>query len=79
MQVFLRIISLTPKVFFSCISWHNVVDFIVVLLAFAATIAASLIIENIPEEDKEVRKIEISSHLKYTLFEQIWLSFFYKI
>jgi len=53
-EVILRILALTPKVFFSRHSWHNVVDFIVVLLAFAATIAAWIVINNIPEEDKEI-------------------------
>ena len=55
--MFLRILALTPKVFFSRHSWHNVVDFVVVLLAFAATIAAGIVIGNIPEEDKEVGEI----------------------
>jgi len=53
-EVFLRIIALTPKVFFSCVSWHNVVDFIVVILAFAATIAAIVIIGNIPEDERKL-------------------------
>eukprot|EP00090_Calanus_glacialis_P039784 TRINITY_DN6927_c0_g1_i6.p1 TRINITY_DN6927_c0_g1~~TRINITY_DN6927_c0_g1_i6.p1 ORF type:complete len:599 (-),score=158.90 TRINITY_DN6927_c0_g1_i6:76-1872(-) len=53
-EVFLRIIALTPKVFFSRASWHNIVDFFVVILAFAATIAAMVIIANIDEEEKEV-------------------------
>jgi len=52
-EVILRIIVLTPKVFFSCPSWHNIVDFFVVILAFVATIAGLVIIMNIPEQDKE--------------------------
>eukprot|EP00092_Neocalanus_flemingeri_P009379 GFUD01010093.1.p1 GENE.GFUD01010093.1~~GFUD01010093.1.p1 ORF type:complete len:615 (+),score=137.39 GFUD01010093.1:290-2134(+) len=52
-EVVLRIIVLTPKVFFSCPSWHNIVDFFVVILAFIATIAGLIIIMNIPEQDKE--------------------------
>ena len=53
-QVFLRIIALTPKVFFSRASWHNIVDFFVVILAFAATVAAIVIIANIEDDEKEV-------------------------
>jgi len=53
-EVFLRIVVLTPKVFFSRASWHNIVDFFVVILAFAATIAATVIIENIDDADKEL-------------------------
>ena len=49
-EVFLRIVALTPAVFFSKKSWHNVIDFIVVILAFGATIAVSVIIRNISEE-----------------------------
>ena len=48
-------VALTPKVFFSKASWHNIVDFFVVILAFAASIAATVIIANIEEEDKEVK------------------------
>ena len=55
-KVVLRIIVLSPKVFFSCPSWHNIVDFFVVILAFIATIAGLIIIMNIPEEDKEVHE-----------------------
>jgi len=58
-EVVLRIIALTPKVFFSRASWHNIVDFFVVFLAFAATIAAMVIIENIADDEKE----EIDGHL----------------
>ena len=53
----MRIIALTPKVFFSCPSWHNVVDFFVVILAIIATIAGIVIINSIPESDKEVLTI----------------------
>jgi len=53
-EVFLRIVALTPKVFFSRASWHNIIDFVVVILAFGATIAAIVIIANIGEEDTEV-------------------------
>ena len=52
MEVFLRIVALTPPVFFSKKSWHNIIDFIVVILAFGATIAVSVIIDNINEEEK---------------------------
>jgi len=52
-EVFLRIVALTPKVFFSKASWHNIVDFFVVILAFAATIAATVIIANIDDDEKE--------------------------
>ena len=51
-EVFLRIVALTPPVFFSKKSWHNIIDFIVVILAFGATIAVSVIIDNINEEEK---------------------------
>ena len=51
-EVFLRIVALTPAVFFSKKSWHNIIDFIVVVLAFGATIAVSVIIDNINEEVK---------------------------
>ena len=51
-EVFLRIVALTPGVFFSKKSWHNIIDFIVVILAFGATIAVSVIIDNINEENK---------------------------
>ena len=54
-EVLARIVALTPKVFFSKKSWHNIVDFIVVMLAFAATIAAVVIIDNIEEDEKEYR------------------------
>merc|ERR1712183_236370 len=50
-EVFLRIVALTPSVFFSKKSWHNIIDFIVVILAFGATIAVSVIIHNINEEN----------------------------
>eukprot|EP00092_Neocalanus_flemingeri_P005758 GFUD01006198.1.p1 GENE.GFUD01006198.1~~GFUD01006198.1.p1 ORF type:complete len:598 (-),score=127.12 GFUD01006198.1:1009-2802(-) len=53
-EVFLRVIALTPKVFFSRASWHNIVDFIVVILAFAATVAAMVIIANVGKDDTEV-------------------------
>ena len=55
LEVILRIVALTPKVFFSKRSWHNIIDFVVVILAFAATIAAAVIIDNIPEEEREQR------------------------
>ena len=45
---------MTPKVFFSRASWHNIVDFFVVILAFAATVAAIVIIANIKQEEKEL-------------------------
>merc|ERR1711953_1155225 len=51
-EVFLRIVALTPGVFFSKKSWHNIIDFIVVILAFGATIAVSVIIDNISDEEK---------------------------
>ena len=47
-------VALTPMVFFSKASWHNIVDFFVVILAFAASIAAAVIIANIDDEQKEV-------------------------
>jgi len=53
-EVFLRMVALTPKVFFSKASWHNIVDFFVVILAFAASIAAAVIIANIDDEQKEL-------------------------
>jgi len=53
-EVILRIIALTPKVFFSKASWHNIVDFFVVILAFAATIAAIVIIGNIDDDETEI-------------------------
>jgi len=52
-EVFLRIMALTPKVFFSKRSWHNIIDFFVVLLAFAASIATAVIVSNIETSDKE--------------------------
>jgi len=51
-EVILRVIALTPQVFFSKKSWHNIIDFLVVILAFAATIATVVIINNIASEDK---------------------------
>ena len=54
-EVILRIIALTPKVFFSKRSWHNIIDFVVVILAFAATIAAVVIIDNIDLDEREER------------------------
>ena len=50
----MRVVALTPKVFFSKKSWHNVIDFIVVILAFGATVAAVVIIGNIEDKDKLV-------------------------
>ena len=54
-EVFLRMIALTPKVFFRRKSWDNILDFVVVMLAFAASVATVIIIESISDEDKEER------------------------
>ena len=51
-EVILRIIALSPKVFFSKKSWHNIIDFIVVILAFCATIAAAVIIDSIERREE---------------------------
>jgi len=58
-EVILRISALTPKVFFSKRSWHNIVDFVVVILSFAATIVAFVIISDIPMNEKE----EVDGHM----------------
>merc|ERR1719323_2974878 len=58
-EVLARIVALTPKVFFSKKSWHNIVDFIVVILSFAATIAAFVVIADIPMEDR----VEVDGHM----------------
>ena len=47
------------SVFFSKKSWHNIVDFVVVILSFAATIAAFVVIADIPMEDRE----EVDGHM----------------
>ena len=47
------------SVFFSKKSWHNIVDFVVVILSFAATIAAFVVISSIKREEKE----EVDGHL----------------
>jgi len=47
-EVFCRVIALTPKLFFSKKSWYNIVDFVVVILAFAASIATFIMVEQIP-------------------------------
>ena len=54
-EVLLRIIALTPKVFFRRKSWDNILDFVVVILAFAASIATVIIVDSIDEDDKEER------------------------
>ena len=54
-EVILRIIALTPKVFFRRKSWDNILDFVVVILAFAASIATVIIVDSIDEDDKEER------------------------
>ena len=54
-EVILRIIALTPKVFFRRKSWDNILDFVVVILAFAASIATVIIVDSIDEDDKEMR------------------------
>ena len=48
-------IALTPKLFFSKKSWYNIVDFIVVILAFAASIATLIMVASIDDEFKMVR------------------------
>ncbi len=45
--------------FFSKKSWHNIVDFVVVILSFAATIAAFVIISDIPMDERE----EVDGHM----------------
>ena len=55
-QVFCRVIALTPKLFFSKKSWYNIVDFVVVILAFAASIATLVMVASIPDNYKMVRK-----------------------
>ena len=55
-QVFCRVIALTPKLFFSKKSWYNIVDFVVVILAFAASIATYIMIATIDKRFKMVRK-----------------------
>ena len=47
------------SVFFSKKSWHNIVDFVVVILSFAATIAAFVVIADVPLEDRE----EVDGHM----------------
>ena len=51
-------IALTPKVFFSKKSWYNIVDFIVVILAFGASIAAMIIVKRLIQElgDDHIRE-----------------------
>jgi len=50
-EVGLRLVAITPKVFFSWRkSWHNVVDLVVVLLATAASIASNVILDCIGRE-----------------------------
>ena len=48
-------VALTPKLFFSKKSWYNIVDFIVVILAFAASIATLIMVASIDDEFKMVR------------------------
>ena len=48
-------IALTPKLFFSKKSWYNIVDFVVVILAFAASIATLVMVAGIPDDFKMVR------------------------
>ena len=55
-QVFCRVIALTPKLFFSKKSWYNIVDFVVVILAFAASIATTIMVAEIDDNFKMVRK-----------------------
>ena len=55
-QVFCRVIALTPKLFFSKKSWYNIVDFVVVILAFAASIATTIMVAEIDDDFKMVRK-----------------------
>ena len=47
---------MTPKLFFSKKSWYNIVDFVVVILAFAASIATYIMIATIDKRFKMVRK-----------------------
>ena len=54
-QVFCRVIALTPKLFFSKKSWYNIVDFIIVIFAFAASIATACMVEGIAKEYRMVR------------------------
>jgi len=51
-EVFCRVIALTPKLFFSKKSWYNIVDFVVVILAFAASIATYIMIATIDKRFK---------------------------
>jgi len=57
-EVLLRMIALTPKVFFSKKSWYNIVDFFVVILAFGASIAAMIIVKRLIQElgDDHIRE-----------------------
>lgn len=45
-EVFLRLVALTPQVFFSKSSWHNIIDFFIVLLTFATTLTSYFIIQH---------------------------------
>jgi len=45
-EVFLRLVALTPIVFFSRSSWHNIIDFFIVLLTFATTLTSYFIIQH---------------------------------
>ena len=58
-QVFCRVIALTPKLFFSKKSWYNIVDFIIVIFAFAASIATACMVEGIAKEYRMVRNWRI--------------------
>jgi len=51
-EVFCRVVALTPKLFFSKKSWYNIVDFIVVILAFAASIATLFMVASIDDDFK---------------------------
>jgi len=51
-EVFCRVIALTPKLFFSKKSWYNIVDFVVVILAFAASIATTIMVAEIDDTFK---------------------------
>jgi len=51
-EVFCRVIALTPKLFFSKKSWYNIVDFVVVILAFAASIATTIMVAEIDDDFK---------------------------
>ena len=74
-QVFCRVIALTPKLFFSKKSWYNIVDFIIVIFAFAASIATACMVEGIAKEYRMVRnwKNILFEFVNHTSTNPFWI------